>query len=179
MPICKICGKTLKSPNSTSHINSKYHQDALRSSPRKSSLEIISQPVIKQNEFSKLQILVISLEKRISNIEKQLKNFPDSSELEIKKSNVIKTRNLQKLEKEIVKIIKQKSSIQQIKGNIALKDLKDIIINRYNISEKDFKDIILKLYRKQVFDLQPGGSPTDYQLLSPTGKKFYYLIVKR
>lgn len=179
MPICKICGKTLKNPNSTSHINSKYHQEKLALSPIRPSLELTTQPVIAQNDFIKLKNLVLNLEKRMSYIEKELKGIRNSSELKIKKTSDVKARNIQKLEKEIVKIIKQRSSAQQIKGNIALKDLKEILIRSYNISEKDFEEIILKLYRKQVFDLQPGGSPTDYQLLSPTGKKFYYLIVKR
>ena len=179
MPICKICGKTLKNPNSTSHINSKYHQEKLALSPIRPALELTTQPVIAQNDFIKLKNLVLNLEKRMSNIERQLKSIRPSSELKIKKTSDVKARNIQKLEKEIVKIIKQRSSTQQIKGNIALKDLKEILIKSYNISEKDFEEIILKLYRKQIFDLQPGGSPTDYQLLSPTGKKFYYLIVKR
>jgi len=179
MPTCKICGKTLKNPNSTSHINSKYHQEKLALSPRKPSLELSSQSIIEQNDFIKLKNSVLNLEKRISIIEKQLKTIPDSSESKIKKTSDLQPRNIQKLEKEIVKIIKQRSSAQQIKGNIALKDLKEILTKSYNINEKDFEDIILKLYRKQIVDLQPGGSPTDYQLLSPTGKKFYYLIVKR
>ena len=179
MPICKICGKTLKNPKSTSHINSKYHQEKLVSSPSITSIDLSPQHDIEKNDFIKLQNSVFNLEKRMSNIEKQLKSIRGSSELKIKKTSDIKTRNIQKLDKEIVKIIKQRSSAQQIKGNIALKDLKKIILNSYNISEKDFEEIILRLYRKQIFDLQPGGSPSDYQLLSPTGKKFYYLIVKR
>lgn len=179
MPTCKICGKILKNPNSPSHINSKYHQKKLSLSPIRPSLELTTPPVIEQNDFIKLKNLVLNLEKRMSNIEKQLKSIRPSSELNIKKTSDVKARNIQKLEKEIVKIIKQRSSTQQIKGNIALKDLKEILIKSYNISEKDFEEIILKLYRKQIVDLQPGGSPTDYQLLSPTGKKFYYLIVKR
>ena len=28
MPKCEICGRELKDPDSLSHINSKYHQDA-------------------------------------------------------------------------------------------------------------------------------------------------------
>ncbi|MGB5913147.1 MAG: hypothetical protein WBH31_18300 [Promethearchaeia archaeon] len=179
MPTCKICGKTLKNPNSTSHINSKYHQEKLALLPRKPSLGLSSQSIIEQNDFIKFKNSLLNLEKRISIIEKQLKTIRYSSELKIKKKSDLKPRNIQKLEKEIVKFIKQRSSAQQIKGNIALKDLKEIIIKSYNISEKDFEEIILKLYRKQIFDLQPGGSPTEYQLLSPTGKTFYYLIVKR
>jgi hypothetical protein len=35
---------------------------------------------------------------------------------------------------------------------------------------------ILQLYRKQEIDLQPGGDPCEYHLLSPTNKAFYYLI---
>ena len=179
MPTCKICGKILKNPNSSSHINSKYHQDKLESSPSINSLDLSPQHDIEKSDFIKLKNLVFNLEKRMSNIEKQLKSIRDNSELKIKKTSDVKTRNTQKLEKEIIKIIKQRSATQQIKGNIALKDLKEIIVRSYNISEKDFEEIILKLYRKQIFDLQPGGSSSDYQLLSPTGKKFYYLIVKR
>jgi len=179
MPTCRICGKTLKNPKSASHINSKYHQEKLALSPSSSSLDLSPHLDIEKNDFVKLKNLVFNLEKRMSNIEKQLKSIRGSSELKIKKTSDIKARNIQKLDKEIVKIIKQRSSAQQIKGNIALKDLKKIILNSYNISEKDFEEIILRLYRKQIFDLQPGGNPTDYQLLSPTGKKFYYLIVKR
>jgi histone H3/H4 len=30
IPKCEVCGKNLKNPESKSHINSKYHQDALK-----------------------------------------------------------------------------------------------------------------------------------------------------
>jgi len=179
MPICKICGKTLKNPNSTSHIKSKYHQEKLVSSPSITSIDLSPQQNIEKNDFIKLKNSIFNLEKRMSIIENQMKGIRDGPELKIKKTRDKKTRNLQKLDKEIVKIIKQRSSAQQIKGNIALKDLKKLILRSYNISEKEFEEIILRLYRKQIFDLQPGGSPSDYQLLSPTGKRFYYLIVKR
>jgi len=179
MPICKICGKTLKNPNSTSHIKSKYHQGKLVSSPSITSIDLSPQQDIEKNDFIKLKNSIFNLEKRMSIIEKQMKSIRDGPKLKIKKTSDKKTRNLQKLDKEIVKIIKQRSSAQQIKGNIALKDLKKLILRSYNISEKEFEEIILRLYRKQIFDLQPGGSPSDYQLLSPTGKRFYYLIVKR
>jgi translation initiation factor 2 subunit 3 len=33
MPKCEICGKELANPNSTSHVNSKFHQDALKKLP--------------------------------------------------------------------------------------------------------------------------------------------------
>ena len=32
MPKCKICGKDLANPNSSGHIASKFHQDALKNS---------------------------------------------------------------------------------------------------------------------------------------------------
>ena len=179
MPTCKTCGKNLQNPNSTRHINSKFHQEKLALSKDVKELDLSSQHAVETSDFTNLKNLVLNLEKRMSNIEKQIKGIWENAELKNKKTPEIKDRNIQKLEKEIVKIIKQRSSAQQIKGNIALKDLKKIILKSYNISEKDFEEIILRLYRKQIFDLQPGGSPTDYQLLSPTGKKFYYLIVKR
>lgn len=179
MPTCKICGKTLKNPNSDSHINSKFHQAKLNSSPSAKALDLSSQNVIETRNFIELKNSILNLEKRMRNVEKQIQSIRVNSGVKIKKTSEIKARNIQKLEKDIVKLIKQRSSTQQIKGNIPLKDLKEILIKRYNINEKDFEEIILKLYRKQIFDLQPGGSPLDYQLLSPTGKKFYYLLVKR
>jgi len=179
MPTCKICGKTLNNPNSASHINSKFHQAKLTSSQSIKGLGLSSQDVIERSNFTELKNIILNLEKRMSNIEMQIKSIQENNGVKIKKTNETKARNIQKLEKEIVKIIKQRSSTQQIKGNIPLKDLREIIIKSYNISERDFEEIILKLYRKQIFDLQPGGSPMDYQLLSPTGKKFYYLVVKR
>ena len=179
MPACKICGKTLQNPNSARHINSKFHQNKLALSQDVKGLDASSQHAIETKDFITLKNLVLNLEKRMSNLEKQIKGIWENSGIKFKKTSEKKTRNLQKLDKEIVKIIKQRSSAQQIKGNIALKDLKKIILTSYNISEKDFEEIILRLYRKQIFDLQPGGSSSDYQLLSPTGKKFYYLIVKR
>lgn len=85
---------------------------------------------------------------------------------------------LDDLEQEIIKIVDQRPHFQQIKGNIALKDLKNIFQTNYNVSIKEFEEGMLRLYRKQIIDLQPGGNPNDYHLLSPTGKKFYYLFIK-
>lgn len=175
MPKCKICGKVLKNPNAKSHIDSKFHQEKLKkigegAKPSKVVRRGQTGLIV---ELDNLRNLVTNLEKRILTIEKVLnlsKSIP---------KRVFPNKSLDiNLEQEIINLINQHSNIQQIKGNFPIKNFKDIVLKNFNITQKDFEDIILRLYRKQLIDLQPGGDPKEYHLLSPTGKKFYYLITK-
>ena len=75
-------------------------------------------------------------------------------------------------------IIEKNSDLYSIKGLIPLEDLKRELFKGYNLSENKFKELILRLYRKEFIDLQAGGTPSGYHLKSPTGKRFFYLIVK-
>lgn len=175
MPKCKICGKDLKNPNAKSHINSKFHQEKLKklgkgAKPSKFDQRVQTDLIV---EVDNLRNLFANLEKRILNIEKVL-NLSKSVPKRIFSNESLDIN----LEQEIINLINQHSNIQQIKGNFPIKNIKDKILKNFNITQKDFEDIILRLYRKQLIDLQPGGDPKEYHLLSPTGKKFYYLITK-
>ena len=114
MPKCKICGKVLKNPKSSSHIKSKYHQEKLASSPSITPLDSSPQYAPEKNDFIKLKNLVFNLEKRMNKIEKQLNSIRDSSELKIKKKSDIKARNIQKLEKEIVMYLLQLKQLDKL-----------------------------------------------------------------
>jgi hypothetical protein len=182
MPKCRICGKELKNPNSSSHKNSKFHQGKLKKITVKSSKssEVRISPIrpSEKGENIELRNLVLNLEKRISKIEALLKIDGVSFKSVSSEKKAGKFKSDKELEHEIVRIVNQRSPFQQIKGNIALKDLKNIFQTNYNVSIKEFEEGMLRLYRKQIIDLQPGGNPNDYHLLSPTGKKFYYLFIK-
>jgi len=182
MPKCKICGKELKNPISSSHINSKFHQGKLKKITTNSSKssEVRISPIIpsEKGENIELRNIVLNLEKRISKIEDLLRIDGVSFKSVTSEKKAGKFKSDKELEHEIIKIVNQRSHFQQIKGNIALKDLKNIFQTNYNVSIKEFEEGMLRLYRKQIIDLQPGGNPNDYHLLSPTGKKFYYLFIK-
>ena len=182
MPKCKICGKELKNPNSSSHINSKFHQGKLKKITTKStkSSEGRITPIIptEKGEDIELRRIVLNLEKRILKIEDLLRIDGVSFKSVTSEKKAGKFKSDKELEHEIIRIVNQRSPFQQIKGNIALKDLKNIFQTNYNVSIKEFEEGMLRLYRKQIIDLQPGGNPNDYHLLSPTGKKFYYLFIK-
>jgi len=182
MPKCKICGKELKNPISSSHINSKFHQGKLKKITTNSSKssEVRISPIIpsEKGENIELRNIVLNLEKRISKIEDLLKIDGVSFKSVTSEKKAGKFKSDKELEHEIIRIVNQRSPFQQIKGNIALKDLKNIFQTNYNVSIKEFEEGMLRLYRKQIIDLQPGGNPNDYHLLSPTGKKFYYLFIK-
>jgi len=47
MPKCEICGKVLKNPSSAGHINSKYHQDALKKGGEAAPKEVAKTESIK------------------------------------------------------------------------------------------------------------------------------------
>ncbi len=78
MPKCKICGKELKNPNSSSHINSKFHQGKLKRITTKStkSSEVRFTPIIptEKGEDIELRRIVLNLEKRILKIEEYREN---------------------------------------------------------------------------------------------------------
>lgn len=180
MPICKICGKTLKNPNSTSHINSKFHQEKLKKIKGK-KVGVSIKDTAKMdtvNELKNLKNLVLNLEKRIVKIESKL-NIESSGTKQFRREKISKKfKDDIDVEREIINILNQRADLQRIKGNFALKDLRKILTKDLRISNKEFEDKILRLYRKQVIDLQPGGNPDEYHLISPTGKRFYYLRIK-
>ena len=182
MSYCKICNAKYKDPNyarSQRHINSKSHQEKLKK--HKKTTRIADLGKVKEldvvSELIQLKDIVSNMENRITNIEKFL-NLSKAKKVSKKSEITLKESQIRRLEKEIINLINQQSHIQQIRGNFPIKNIRKIIMKKFNISEKEFEDIILRLYRKQIIDLQSGGDPTDYHLLSPTGKKFYYLITK-
>ena len=173
MPKCLICGKELKNPNSSSHINSKYHQDKLQqSSQGKNNVVKVDKP-IEKDEYSQLKRLIEKLDRRISNIEDQLKLIGTSITPQGKE-----ILNNDRISEMIVKTIKEKTSSHRIRRNLTLVDLKEEITAKVRISNQEFEEIILRLYRKQIVDLQSGGKPTDYHIRSPVGNKFYYIALK-
>jgi len=175
MPICKICGKELKNPSDPRHIKSKYHQNALKKLKYQKKEEIIVQD---KTDQLKLKENILILENRISKIEKIIDARLLTDDYNKKSDLLITELKDNELIEELVNIINQRKDYKQIKKSITLKELKNIFEKKYNLNENQFRNIILKLYRKQLIDLQPGGPSTDYHLLSPTGKKFYYLILK-
>jgi len=185
MPICNVCGKELNNPNSSSHIKSQYHQKALERLGSQNHREKIEKVRLSSNltsvyeqELIGLKNIVINLEKRINRIEQQIDVIKSHAEpIEEEKLN-LRSKQLKIIEKDILNTASKNFSFNYASGNIAIKDLKQNIQNKYGLATKEFEEIILRLYRKQKIDLQPGGPPTDYHLLSPTGKKFYYLLIK-
>lgn len=182
MPKCLICGKELQNPNSRSHINSKYHQDRMNRNNIKSLKSQISvkkgSKIVDLSDLNNLKVKVNDLEKRINFIENQL-NRVLSNQNHLMSNYHTQNKDFKTIdEKKIIKVIKRKSNSQYIKGNLILAELKQEFSSLYSISDKQFEEIILRLYRKQIIDLQPGGNPSEYHIISPTGTKFYYLILK-
>ena len=176
MPECQICGKVLKNPNASSHINSKFHQQKLKEVKPPKLGDLTKGPSVKHNvdeELVYLKKFVLDLENRILKLEKRLDKKIINKNYTYSKSKLID------FEKEFINMINHRSNLQPIKGNFPLKELKDIFTREYKITDKQFEDNVLRLYRKQLIDLQAGGNPTEYHLVSPTGKKFYYLIAKK
>ena len=185
MPICKICGKELKNPSDPRHIKSKYHQNALKKLKYQKKEEIIVQDKTDQlklqnimDVISDIKENILILENRISKIESIIDARLLTDDYNKKSHLLITELKDNELIEELVNIINQRKDYKQIKKSITLKELKNILKKKFNLNENQFRNIILKLYRKQLIDLQPGGPSTDYHLLSPTGKKFYYLILK-
>ena len=182
MSYCEICIRKYKDPNyatSQRHINSKLHQDNLKKRKKVPKVADLGEfrRVNIVSELNHLKDTVSKMEIRISNIENFL-NLGRINKISKKSKTTLKESQIRRLEKEIINLINQESHIQQIKGNFPIKKLKISVMKKFNVSEQEFEDIILRLYRKQIIDLQPGGEPTDYHILSPTGKRFYYLITK-
>jgi hypothetical protein len=176
LPKCEICGKELKNPYSKNHINSQYHQKALRSVGKEISSRKVKPVTILESssDLRELKIIVSKIENRLSKVEEILKIETLKGKFR-KKAIILNDKDIEKL---IINVISQKSNRQQIKGNFILKDIRDTLIKEYNVPEYKFEETILRLYRKQLVDLQSGGNPNDYHILSPTGKKFYYLKAK-
>jgi len=176
MPECQICGKVLKNPKTSSHINSKFHQQKLREIKSPKIGDLVKDPSITHSideELVQLKKIVLELENRIIKIEKKLNREIVTKDYAYGKSKVVD------FEKEFINLINHRSNLQPIKGNFPLKELRDIFTNEFNITDREFEDNILRLYRKQLIDLQAGGNPSEYHLVSPTGKRFYYLIAKK
>lgn len=198
MPICKICGKSVQNPNSQSHTDSKYHQEKLKSTEASGNSLLLEGKKSKQvnkikkaqtktdstqfeqinNELNEIKAFLLKVEKRVSQIEANL-NYDlihNKSAIKEVKTKIFKDEIAFK--REIVVVINNSAELERVKGNIPLKTLKTIFIKEYDMTEKEFEEQILNLYRKQMIDLQPGGDPSEYHVQSPTGKKFYYLILK-
>ena len=106
------------------------------------------------------------------------KNFTSRSGA-IGSDKALSAIDIKRIENRIIKLIQDRASIQRIKSTVAIKDVNRIIKSEFGISEADFVDLMMRLYRKQVIDLQPGGSPGEYTLQSPTGSRFYYVSLKK
>ncbi len=133
----------------------------------------------KENNYREIKDLISNLDKRIIEIEKKLALNESHSKFFDNSEKSMKFRNIHEFEKEITKTLGQNTGFKNKRGNLSIKEIRKIFLKEYNISNKEFEENIMRLYRKQIIDLQPGGNPADYHLLSPTGKKFYYLTLKK
>jgi len=173
LPICEICGKELKNPKNKSHINSAYHQKALKEKKEGKNTYFETSDKSMDQEITKLKQIVANLENRVNILENKFK-----VKGQINNRINITEINAKKIEDRIINMIQEKSSSQRIKSTVAIKDINDSIKKEFKISEINFIDLMMRLYRKQLIDLQPGGNPRDYHLKSPTGSKFYYVSLK-
>lgn len=175
--ICPKCGKIYKR-------DGKYWEEHLEKCTRKES-KTSSKPklikTIKVKDFNKLFNRLDNFEKRLSILEQKF-NKLDLNNIFSLKSQIEITNLPINNDKKLVNIIKdiiiKNSNLYSIKGVIPLEDLKANLSKKYNLIEKEFEEIILKLYRRELVDLQSGGTPNGYHLKSPTGKRFFYLMVK-
>lgn len=55
MPVCEICGKELAYPKSKGHINSKFHQDALKSGNKEPGIVKVEKENILEAKEAKTQ----------------------------------------------------------------------------------------------------------------------------
>lgn len=177
MPIytCAKCGKEYKRKG----YYDKHIKDCTGKKPSPKVKKRVRKPkIVDKNDIVKR---VDNIELRLSNLEEEFKNLDlgnHKNRLNRKKAINLPINNEIELVKIIKNIIKVNTNLYSIKGMIPLEDLKDIMNRNYNLTEKSFEDIILKLYRKEYIDLHAGGTPDSYLLKSPTGKEFYYLMVK-
>ena len=175
---CPKCGKSYK----TQGAPYKKHIESCTGKKQPPKREKRSSSTKKVEISSSLIKRLDDIEYRLSKLEEKINNISigNNEKLKIQKSAmVLPVSNEVELNKIIKNIINETSNIYSIKGVIPLEDLKDILYRNYNLSQRKFEELILKLYRKELIDLQAGGTPTDYHLESPTGKKFYYLMVKQ
>jgi len=152
LPICSVCGKTLKNPNSKSHIQSKFHQDALRRQKGLSDAEVVSD--IAKTKPTGIRASA-QIEKRVSLLEEQIRFIMNKlTAIDLKLSQGVPSKvspsNLNLIKKELMKLIPRGQSMTI-----------DKIASSLKFPETEWKTIeqaIIDLVDDEVFDVSEGRS---------------------
>ncbi|MHA1439848.1 MAG: hypothetical protein ACTSPD_20055 [Promethearchaeota archaeon] len=169
MPVCKICGKNLKNPNSKNHINSKFHQEKLKQQNlSKQSTSKIDSNIEIRDFFKEL----LTIKSRLTSIENRLKVIEDFYDIQNKEKNKIRISGISNL----WEIIKHK--IPEISNNIlgiekvSIGKLYQKISNDHIIPKEDFEKALIKLNDSGKIQLEAGTNEDDFSIKDNYGNVY-------
>jgi len=187
---CPVCGKKLKNPNSKSHIDSKYHQAALkRKKGLKTSVEQKTVSEMVSSDTGLLSSELSQLRLEVNEIKKQLTNFINTFNQSINYYN----KKIEAFDKTIIGIV---SRVNRIEEHLSLKplkyskkkifidknrlikiikeiakrnegkyitfyDLRKYINDRYDVENKEWEDLIEKLRDEGKIQFSKGAKSND------------------
>ncbi|MHA1311785.1 MAG: hypothetical protein ACTSQO_12805 [Candidatus Helarchaeota archaeon] len=188
--ICPVCGKKLMNPNSKRHINSKYHQDALKKkkrleikvgqktvskkvvSDKVSTLDKTSQIRLEINEIkNQLVQFINTLNQSINYYNKKIEAFSksiiDINSRIYRIEDYLKLKPLKSNKKSIfinknqlIKIMKEIAKKDEGKY-ITFYDLREYIRDRYNVENENWEDLIEKLRDEGKIQFSKGAKSND------------------
>ena len=161
MPICKICGKELKNPESPRHINSKYHQKKLKELKAKKGQKSKGKEELKTSLNSNDILSIIDRLDRIEHRLQVLEKFHHEFKNKESRSTISSVSALLEIVKEKLPIIsKNQLGIEKV----SLGELYTKITDEYSISKKNFSKGLLKLNDAGKVQLEPGSSSRDFSI---------------
>ncbi|MHA1449148.1 MAG: C2H2-type zinc finger protein [Candidatus Hodarchaeales archaeon] len=151
MPVCEICGKTLKNPKAKSHINSKGHQNALK----KLQITTVSPKTVTNASSKSAYQPASDYEHRIELLENQVKFIMEKlNAIDIRLSSSepvnLEIADLRPVKKRVKQLISRGESMI-LDTLMKDKKMKDF---RWNIVEK----ALLELIDDEEFDVAEGNS---------------------
>lgn len=174
MPNCPICGRNLQNPGSKSHINSTFHQNALKNSnsslvqKRISTKDSSVSPIINPSEIANAPIiiqlsqtvnqLITYTKEQFELINKRLQNLEKINKIQIADKKDLKEIELNA--KNCLNIIKFLSK-QKKRDYLTFYDLRNYIKENYIINEKNWERYLEELRDAGKIEFSKGAKKTN------------------
>ena len=181
---CPVCGASVKSWESTRHVNSKRHQAALKEQkgaiPNGSEppIAVVAPSGVVDQRINQLEISISKVDRRLEYLLDEMSRVQQDIRISPKLGREpAKTAPRTPIENELLILIKDAHAKHagRISGVCEIADVIDHLKNRTTLNERHIKDVLYTFHLKGIVELSAGQSKKGKYVKGDDGRKYAFL----